>query len=65
LESFEALEVPILGLSAGAFLVVVLHDLIPHSVRTSRRENVYFRHLMWFVIGVLLMYLVANLAAAH
>ncbi|MDO8589919.1 MAG: ZIP family metal transporter [bacterium] len=64
LESFEALEVPLLGLAAGAFLVVVVHDLIPHSVRASRHENLYFRHLSWFFAGAILMFVI-NTFTAH
>ncbi len=55
LDSFEALEVPLLGLSAGAFLVVVLHDLIPHSVRSSKERLHYSKHLLWFGMGFAIM----------
>lgn len=64
LESFETLEVPLLGLASGAFLVVVFHDLIPHSVRASRHENLYWKHLLWFLMGVVLMFIV-NTFAVH
>lgn len=55
LDSFEVLEVPLLGIAAGAFLVVVLHDLIPHSVRDSIARSHHVRHVAWFLIGALLM----------
>jgi zinc and cadmium transporter len=55
LESFEALEVPLLGVAAGSFLVVVLHDLIPHSVRTSKIQTNYTKHAFWFLLGIILM----------
>lgn len=55
LDKFEALEVPLLGLAAGSFLVVVFHDLIPHSVRTSQHKTHYLKHLLWFLIGLLIM----------
>ncbi|MEX2013552.1 MAG: ZIP family metal transporter [Parcubacteria group bacterium] len=58
LEVFEVLEIPLLGLASGAFLVVVFHDLIPHSVRASRHENLYWRHLLWFLIGLIFMFTV-------
>ena len=64
LDSFEALEVPLLGLSAGAFLVVVLHDLIPHSIRTSEHRVHYLKHLGWFVLGFIIM-LVVNMIMPH
>ncbi|MDP3875329.1 MAG: ZIP family metal transporter [bacterium] len=60
LGSFETLEVPLLGLASGAFLVVVFHDLVPHSVRTSRQKNLYWRHLLWFLIGTVLMFVVST-----
>ena len=63
LESFETLEVPLLGLASGAFLVVVFHDLIPHSVRSSRHENLYWRHLLWFLVGMVLMFVVSTFTA--
>ena len=64
LESFEIFEVPLLGLASGAFLVVVFHDLIPHSVRASKQKNLYRKHLLWFLIGVVLMFLL-NILAVH
>ncbi len=64
LESFEIFEVPLLGLASGAFLVVVFHDLIPHSVRASKQKNLYRKHLLWFLIGVVLMFIL-NILAVH
>lgn len=64
LESFEALEVPLLGLTAGAFSIVVLHDLIPHSIRESKQKKLYSKHLAWFLIGMILMSIV-NLLLGH
>lgn len=55
LDNFEALETPLLGLAAGSFFVVVLHDLIPHSVRMSHHNKHYRHHFIWFLAGALLM----------
>lgn len=55
LDLFESLEPIVLGLSAGAFLVVVLHDLIPHSVRDAKSSSHYLLHLVWFAVGTVLM----------
>lgn len=55
LDLFELIEAPLLGLSAGAFLVVVLGDLIPHSIKASHDRSHILRHLAWFLIGLLLM----------
>ncbi len=59
LDAFEALEPILLGLSAGAFLVVVLSDLIPHSVRDARSSSHYITHIAWFVLGAVLMFMLA------
>ncbi len=63
LDSFEVLEGPFLGLAAGAFLVVVLHDLIPHSVRASNGRLHLVKHLVWFAVGIALMAGVSTLVA--
>ncbi|OGG80413.1 hypothetical protein A3A39_02550 [Candidatus Kaiserbacteria bacterium RIFCSPLOWO2_01_FULL_54_13] len=55
LERFEALEVPLLGLSVGSYLVIVFNDLIPHSISTSIESKHYARHVAYFAIGIVLM----------
>lgn len=55
LETFEILEVPLLGIAAGSFLVVVINDLIPHSIRHSKNKTQYLKHLIWFILGLILM----------
>lgn len=54
-ERFEMLKVPLLGISAGVFLLVVLFDLIPHSVRHSKERIHHIIHLVCFVVGIGLM----------
>lgn len=56
LDLFEQLETPLLGLAAGAFFVVVAHDLVPHSVRASETTARYDKHLLAFFLGLLLMW---------
>lgn len=63
LESSEVFEIPLLGLTAGAFLIVVLQDLIPHSIRASKQTRLYARHLAWFLAGLVLMFFVNSLVA--
>jgi zinc and cadmium transporter len=63
LDLFELIEAPLLGLSAGAFLVVVLGDLIPHSLRAGHERTHVVAHLIWFIGGLLLMFLVSSLGA--
>ncbi len=55
IEQFEALELPMLGLAAGSYLIVVFHDLIPHSIRSSVRRIDYVKHIAWFFLGLALM----------
>lgn len=55
LDTFAQLEGPLLGIAAGALFVVVFHDLIPHSIRASRAGAQYGRHILWFVLGAILM----------
>jgi len=55
LELFEYLESPLLGFAAGALLVVVLTDLIPHSIGGSYERLHYVKHILLFLIGVALM----------
>jgi len=55
LEQFEVLHIPLLGLSAGAYLVVVFNDLIPHAVEGSDRAHVW-KHISFFIIGAALMF---------
>ncbi|OGG50757.1 hypothetical protein A2763_02425 [Candidatus Kaiserbacteria bacterium RIFCSPHIGHO2_01_FULL_54_36] len=60
LEQFEALEIPLLGLAAGAYLIVVFHDLIPHSISTATEWGHYMKHIIFFVVGLVLMAALIN-----
>ncbi len=55
LSFFKFIEAPLLGLSAGAFLIVVLQDLIPHSINDSCYKKCYLSHILAFVIGIIIM----------
>src|SRR3989338_4332454 len=54
LEQFRAFEVPLLGLAAGSYLIVVFHDLVPHSIDSARERGHYGRHVVFFAAGVAL-----------
>lgn len=64
LDVFEAAEAPLLGIAAGSFFVVVLHDLIPHSVRSAHSLKHYLGHAALFAAGIALM-LGVNALAPH
>lgn len=55
LQRFSELEAPLLGISAGIFLLVVLLDLIPHSVRSSKKRIQHIAHGACFLIGIGIM----------
>ena len=55
LDIFEMLEGPLLAIAAGGIMVVVLHDLIPHSVREAVGVRHRLKHLALFAVGVVLM----------
>lgn len=55
LEQFAAIEVPLLGLAAGSYLIVVFHDLIPHSFNSARERGHYGKHVAFFITGIALM----------
>lgn len=59
LEQFEAIEIPLLGLAAGSYLVVVFHDLIPHAIETAFDRRHVLRHLFFFLLGLGLMALLS------
>ncbi len=56
LSFFSALEATLLGISAGAFLIVVLQDLIPHSFHELKCQKCFLPHVLSFTIGLLLMF---------
>lgn len=55
LDKFAALEVPILGIAIGSYLVVVFHDLIPHAISTLDDRRHVLKHAIFFITGLVLM----------
>lgn len=49
------LRMPLLAAAAGSFLVVVGHDLLPHSAHNTKGWSDTLSHILWFVIGVVFM----------
>lgn len=58
-ETFQVIEIPLLGLAVGSYLVVIFNDLIPHSWRHSDNGH-HFKHVAFFVVGLVLMALVVS-----
>ncbi len=57
--TLEGLEVWLLAISAGFFLSVVIHDLLPKKSHHGSNQT-FFKHLVFVLIGVMLMGLISN-----
>ncbi|HEY4478578.1 MAG TPA: ZIP family metal transporter [Candidatus Paceibacterota bacterium] len=55
LDKYSLIEAPILGLTAGILLIVVLHDLIPHSISSIKNNSHIAKHIAWAVLGIVIM----------
>jgi zinc and cadmium transporter len=55
LSSLEYLIGPLLGLAAGAFIYLLVIDLIPESVKNSHRERKYLNYVAWALLGILVI----------
>lgn len=60
---FSSLELPLIGIAAGSFLVVVFNDLIPKSLHYSQHSKKHAQHVAAFLIGVFLILSINNLTA--
>ena len=63
LSSFEMFVGPLIGLAAGAFLYVLLVDLIPDSVHYSKVEKNAKKYIAWGILGIIVI-LCVNIASA-
>lgn len=61
LEKFEAIEAPLLGITSGAFFIVVIHDLIPHSISSITNKSHILKHIAWFALGALIISIADNI----
>ncbi len=64
LASSETIMGPLLGFSAGAFLYVLINDLIPKSVKNIRQERAFIKHMTWAAFGLIVI-IAANSLVAH
>lgn len=55
LERFEQLEVPLMGLAVGSYLIVVFHDLLPHAFHGAVSFRHIARHVAYFLVGACIM----------
>lgn len=63
LASVDYFVAPLVAFTAGAFLHILLVDLIPQSVRHSHKEAKYLNYIVWALLGILLIVGVDALAA--
>ncbi len=61
IELFETFEGPLLAVATGGVLSVVFYDLVPHSIRDARLKSTFAQHILWFLLGCILMYGMMNL----
>lgn len=57
----NVLVTPLLGIAAGSFLYVVAKDLVPHSIRSSHENKQYLSHTVWFLTGIIAMFLITGI----
>ena len=65
LASFEIFEAPLIGIASGAFLYVVLKDLLPTSIKKLIDDKQYTRHIAAFALGLLLILVLSFLTGGH
>ncbi len=64
LSSIESFEAPLIGISAGGFLYIILRDLVPHTIMSIRTKGKGDKHVQALVFGILIM-LGVNLVVPH
>jgi len=55
LAKFQNLEVPLLGIAAGGFMLALFQDLIPDSFQSAKASNTVGLHLIALIFGAMLM----------
>ena len=55
-----ALKTNLADLEPGGMLVVIFYDLLPHALRDVSRTRHYFEHLLSFLLGAMLMFLLVT-----
>lgn len=53
--STELITTALLGFAGGAFLYILLIDLIPKSVKNIRHDKTIIKHLAWGIVGFALI----------
>ena len=61
MSSTDWLMIPLMGLATGGFIYALSRDLIPHTIHHAKRNNTAFKHIIVFIIGIILMLVINNL----
>ena len=61
ISSIDWVSAPLMGLAGGGFIYALFKDLIPHTVHNARKNNTILKHIIIFIIGILIMMIVNNL----
>lgn len=64
LKMIATIETALYGIVTGLLVVVIAHDLIPHSIESIKEKSHTLRHICWFILGIVLM-LALNTLLAH
>lgn len=62
LSSINWMTAPLMGLATGGFIYVLTRDLIPHTIHHAKKTNSIFKHIIIFIIGLIIMLTVNNFA---
>ena len=55
----EGFELALLAVSAGFFIQVVIHDLLPRQSHHETKDD-FLKHILLVVVGVMVMGLIAS-----
>ena len=57
----DKLMLPLMGLATGGFIYALIKDLLPHTIHHAKNSQAVLKHLITFIIGILLMLAVNHL----
>ncbi|PIR85322.1 hypothetical protein COU15_01135 [Candidatus Kaiserbacteria bacterium CG10_big_fil_rev_8_21_14_0_10_45_20] len=63
LEKFSALEIPALGLAAGALFALLTQDLIPHSLKYAVQKGCGYKHVLAVLAGAVIMFFILTVTS--
>ncbi|XLQ20419.1 MAG: ZIP family metal transporter [Candidatus Moraniibacteriota bacterium] len=61
LSSVAWLMAPLMGFAAGGFIYVLIRDIIPHTFHNAKKTSTFIQHLIIFLVGIVMMFVVNNI----